>query len=158
MVIPELGGVGESIPTFFRAKPYELRQANQQLAQFDDRMQSTFDEFQKVQRSHYSHFSAQHTDMASSRSLTAISRTYSSLRPPSATIAARSSPRPSLATFSASARHSASSPPAKGFRLPRPKRWDEGSESSIDKAGKYFLMTELLRGMYVVLEQFFRPP
>lgn len=51
-----------------------------------------------------------------------------------------------------------SGPPPSSFRLPRPKRWDEGSESSLDKAGKYFLLTEMLRGMYVVLEQFFRPP
>lgn len=42
-------------------------------------------------------------------------------------------------------------------RLNRPERWDEG-ESSLDKAGKFFLMTEMLRGMYVVLEQFFRAP
>ncbi|KAJ5122614.1 NADH-ubiquinone oxidoreductase 23 kDa subunit [Penicillium atrosanguineum] len=53
----------------------------------------------------------------------------------------------SLANFSLSA-----------FRLPAPKRWDQGSESSIDKASKYFLMAELFRGMYVVLEQYFRPP
>ena len=49
-------------------------------------------------------------------------------------------------------------PPPQGFRLQTPKRWDEGSESSLDKAGRYFLLTEMLRGMYVVLEQFFRPP
>ena len=28
----------------------------------------------------------------------------------------------------------------------------------MDKAGKYFLLGEMARGMYVVLEQFFRPP
>ena len=28
----------------------------------------------------------------------------------------------------------------------------------MDKASNYFLLTEMLRGMYVVLEQFFRPP
>ena len=49
-------------------------------------------------------------------------------------------------------------PPPQGFRLPRGKRWDEGKETSIDKASTYFLMTEMMRGMYVVLEQFFRPP
>jgi NADH dehydrogenase (ubiquinone) Fe-S protein 8 len=48
--------------------------------------------------------------------------------------------------------------PPSGFRLPTPKRWDEKGESSWDKAGTYFLMTEMARGMYVVLEQFFRPP
>ena len=50
-----------------------------------------------------------------------------------------------------------SGPPPKGFRLGRPQRFDEG-ESSINKASNYFLMTEMFRGMYVVLEQFFRPP
>jgi NADH dehydrogenase (ubiquinone) Fe-S protein 8 len=49
-------------------------------------------------------------------------------------------------------------PPPSGFRLPRKERWDEGKESSLDKAGNYFLLTEMFRGMYVVLEQFFRPP
>lgn len=28
----------------------------------------------------------------------------------------------------------------------------------MDKASNYFLMTEMMRGMWVVLEQFFRPP
>lgn len=42
-------------------------------------------------------------------------------------------------------------------RINRALTWEEG-ESSLDKAGKFFLMTEMLRGMYVVLEQFFRPP
>ncbi|KAF7504724.1 hypothetical protein GJ744_001793 [Endocarpon pusillum] len=45
----------------------------------------------------------------------------------------------------------------KGFRLPRPKRFDEG-EGALNKAGNYFLLTEMFRGMYVVMEQFFRPP
>ncbi|OCT47574.1 NADH-ubiquinone oxidoreductase [Cladophialophora carrionii] len=48
-------------------------------------------------------------------------------------------------------------PPPSGFRLPKPKRFDEG-EALMDKASNYFLLTEMLRGMYVVLEQFFRPP
>lgn len=48
-------------------------------------------------------------------------------------------------------------PPPPGFRLPRPQRWDEG-EKALDKAGKYFLLLEMARGMYVALEQFFRPP
>ncbi|KAI1385176.1 NADH-quinone oxidoreductase [Hypoxylon trugodes] len=49
-------------------------------------------------------------------------------------------------------------PPAKGFRLPKAKRWDEEEEGTFDRAGKYFLMTEMFRGMYVALEQYFRPP
>lgn len=28
----------------------------------------------------------------------------------------------------------------------------------MDKASNYFLLTEMFRGMYVVMEQFFRPP
>jgi NADH dehydrogenase (ubiquinone) Fe-S protein 8 len=41
--------------------------------------------------------------------------------------------------------------------LPKPKRFDEG-ENVMDKASNYFLLTEMLRGMYVVMEQFFRAP
>lgn len=65
-----------------------------------------------------------------------------------------------LAAFSTSSLRYAtpSGPPPPGFRLQRPERWDESKESTLDKAGKYFLLTEMARGMYVVLEQFFRPP
>lgn len=49
-------------------------------------------------------------------------------------------------------------PPPKGFRQPAPRKWDEDSEGTFDKLGKYFLMTEMARGMYVLLEQFVRPP
>ncbi len=48
-------------------------------------------------------------------------------------------------------------PPPSGYRLPRPKRFYEG-ENAINKASNYFLLTEMMRGMYVVLEQFFRAP
>ncbi len=67
---------------------------------------------------------------------------------------------PPTATFSSSAFRAATpaAPPPQGFRLPTKERWDERKESSLDNAGKYFLMTEMFRGMYVVLEQFFRPP
>jgi NADH dehydrogenase (ubiquinone) Fe-S protein 8 len=41
--------------------------------------------------------------------------------------------------------------------LPKPKRFYEG-EGALDKASNYFLLTEMFRGMYVVMEQFFRPP
>lgn len=70
------------------------------------------------------------------------------------------SPFKSAATFSTSGPVAATPAglPTQGFRLPRQPRWDEGTESSLDKAGRYFLLTEMLRGMYVVLEQFFRPP
>ncbi len=49
-------------------------------------------------------------------------------------------------------------PPPKNFRLKPPTEWDQEKESTFDKVGKYFLMTEMLRGMYVLMEQFFRPP
>ncbi|KAK0625134.1 hypothetical protein B0T17DRAFT_532016 [Bombardia bombarda] len=49
-------------------------------------------------------------------------------------------------------------PPPKGFRLQTPKKWDQEAEGTFDKIGKYFLLTEMARGMYVLLEQFFRPP
>jgi NADH dehydrogenase (ubiquinone) Fe-S protein 8 len=49
-------------------------------------------------------------------------------------------------------------PPPKNFRLRPPPEWDQEKESTFDRVGKYFLMTEMLRGMYVLLEQFFRPP
>jgi NADH dehydrogenase (ubiquinone) Fe-S protein 8 len=66
----------------------------------------------------------------------------------------------SAATFTTSARLHATnngSPPS-GFRLPPPTKWNEQKESTFDRAGNYFLLTEMFRGMYVVLEQFFRPP
>lgn len=49
-------------------------------------------------------------------------------------------------------------PPPKGFRQPPPRKWDEDMEGTGTKLGKYFLLTEMARGMYVLLEQFFRPP
>jgi NADH dehydrogenase (ubiquinone) Fe-S protein 8 len=47
-------------------------------------------------------------------------------------------------------------PPPPGFRLPRPERWDE-KKNTLDHAAHYFLLLEMFRGMYVLLEQFFRP-
>ena len=49
-------------------------------------------------------------------------------------------------------------PPPKGFRLPPPTPWDKDQEPMGDKLGKWFLTWELFRGMYVLMEQFFRPP
>lgn len=45
-----------------------------------------------------------------------------------------------------------------GFRQKRPAAWDEESESTLDRTGRYFLLTEMFRGMYVAMEQYFRPP
>jgi len=44
-----------------------------------------------------------------------------------------------------------------GFRVGHKPAWDQG-ESAMDKAGRYFLLMEMMRGMYVCLEQFFRAP
>lgn len=51
-----------------------------------------------------------------------------------------------------------SGPPPTNFRQKRPVQWDEEKESMLDRTGRYFLMTEMFRGMYVLLEQFVRPP
>jgi NADH dehydrogenase (ubiquinone) Fe-S protein 8 len=68
--------------------------------------------------------------------------------------------RAAIAHFSTSLPRSATpaGPPPKGFRMPPPKKWDEGETGVFDKAGNWFLMSELWRGAYVVLEQYFRPP
>jgi NADH dehydrogenase (ubiquinone) Fe-S protein 8 len=49
-------------------------------------------------------------------------------------------------------------PPPKNFRLKKPPTWDQDKEGTFNKIGKYFLLAEMARGMYVLLEQFFRPP
>lgn len=49
-------------------------------------------------------------------------------------------------------------PPPAGFRQKRPTRWDEEKETVLDRAGRFFLMTEMFRGMYVAMEQYFRAP
>lgn len=51
-----------------------------------------------------------------------------------------------------------SGPPPKGFRLQPPTEWDQEKEGTFNRIGKYFLLTEMARGMYVLMEQFFRPP
>ncbi|KAF2102181.1 ferredoxin-like iron-sulfur subunit of mitochondrial complex I [Rhizodiscina lignyota] len=63
--------------------------------------------------------------------------------------------------FSTSAKCAATpfGPPSSKFRLPQPKRWDDSSnESAMDRAGNFFLLTEMARGMYTVIEQYFRAP
>merc|ERR1712098_537915 len=75
------------------------------------------------------------------------------------TIAApATSPLAAFSTTTFRAYATPSGPPPAGFRLPKPEPWDQSKESTLDKAGKYFLLTEMARGMYVVLEQYFRPP
>ncbi|ODQ83167.1 hypothetical protein BABINDRAFT_159612 [Babjeviella inositovora NRRL Y-12698] len=46
----------------------------------------------------------------------------------------------------------------KGFRVPRQRTWEEDRESALEKATKWFLLSEMLRGMYITLEMFFRAP
>lgn len=99
------------------------------------------------------------TVMASTRSLTALARARP-CNPLTGTVTARHFNPTTTAAFSSSAMRAATpaGPPPQGFRLPRKERWDESKQSALDKAGTFFLMTEMMRGMYVVLEQFFRPP
>lgn len=48
--------------------------------------------------------------------------------------------------------------PPKGLRItPRPE-WDQETDATLDRVGKYFMLLEMARGMYVLMEQFFRPP
>ena len=91
--------------------------------------------------------------MSSPRALSALARS----RPMYNLLSTNATAR---AAFSTTALRPATTqgPPPQGFRLPRPERWNEEKESVWDHAGNYFLLTEMLRGMYVVLEQFFRPP
>jgi len=96
--------------------------------------------------------------MATSRTVTALARArpYTAFSP----LSRQFTPAANAAFFSSTARRLATTegPPPQNFRLPRQQRWNEGTESTMDRAGNYFLLTEMLRGMYVVLEQFFRPP
>jgi len=94
--------------------------------------------------------------MATSRTVAALART----RPSGLAAPARIVRPINAAFFSSSSVRPATTegPPPANFRLPKPVRWNEEKESTADKMGNYFLMTEMLRGMYVVLEQYFRPP
>ncbi|KAG6041515.1 hypothetical protein E4U41_003818 [Claviceps citrina] len=49
-------------------------------------------------------------------------------------------------------------PPPKDFRTSKHVEWPWDKEGTLDRLGKYFLLTEMARGMYVLMEQFFRPP
>lgn len=51
-----------------------------------------------------------------------------------------------------------SGPPPQKFRTSKRVEWAWDRESTLDRMGKFFLMTEMARGMYVLLEQFFRAP
>jgi hypothetical protein len=92
--------------------------------------------------------------MASSRPLvllSRVSRTGNQLSAPQRSLIA------SFSTSSKSAALPKGTPPS-NFRLPPEINWENDPEPMSDRIGKYFLMNELFRGAYVVLEQFFRPP
>jgi len=90
---------------------------------------------------------------AAARQLTRVAIVKRVTAAPSATITAHLYAQQWRRTYATPA-----GPPPKGFRLPAPKKWDEDTEGTFDKLGKYFLLTEMARGMYLLLEQFFRPP
>jgi NADH dehydrogenase (ubiquinone) Fe-S protein 8 len=94
--------------------------------------------------------------MPPTRALSALARS----RLISSTTTTRATSAALSARFSTSAPRPATTEgaPTKNFRLQRPRRWDEPKESLMDQAGNYFLLTEMMRGMWVLLEQFFRPP
>ncbi|KAL2886834.1 NADH-quinone oxidoreductase [Ceratocystis lukuohia] len=48
--------------------------------------------------------------------------------------------------------------PISRFRIKPKRTWDQDPTSTLDKMGKFFLLTEMARGMYILMEQFFRPP
>ncbi|KAK0283764.1 ndufs8, ubiquinone oxidoreductase 23 kd subunit [Friedmanniomyces endolithicus] len=99
--------------------------------------------------------------MSSTRSLMALaaSRPTTSLLHTASRAAPFAFQRHALST---TPRHAATPngphPPPASFRLPTPDRWHQNKPNVMDEAGNYFLLTEMMRGMYVVLEQFFRPP
>nr|OQO17323.1 NADH-ubiquinone oxidoreductase 23 kDa subunit, mitochondrial [Rachicladosporium sp. CCFEE 5018] len=98
--------------------------------------------------------------MSSTRSLVALARTRptTSLLQSSSRTAFRSPSSAAAFSTTPTQRATTEGPPPAGFRMPPPKRWNENKESVWDQAGNYFLLTEMMRGMYVVLEQYFRPP
>lgn len=96
-------------------------------------------------------------EMASPRAITALARS----RPTYSLLSAAAGRPAAFSTGVVRQRaHEAKAEglPPQGFRLPTPRKWNENKESIWDAAGKYFLLTEMARGMYVLLEQFFRPP
>lgn len=73
-------------------------------------------------------------------------------------LAARPVMRAAVAMHNARGYATPSGPPPASFRTSRQVMWPGDKDSTLDKLGKYFLLTEMARGMYVLLEQFFRPP
>ncbi|CAZ81775.1 unnamed protein product [Tuber melanosporum] len=86
------------------------------------------------------------------RTLLASSKSHTLLLPASSILATHHFSTSHIARYA-----TPRGPLPSGLRTNRTPNWEEG-ESALDKAGRIFLMTEMLRGMYVVLEQFFRAP
>lgn len=49
-------------------------------------------------------------------------------------------------------------PPPQNFRTSKRVEWAWEKDNTLDRLGKYFLLSEMGRGMYLLMEQFFRPP
>jgi NADH dehydrogenase (ubiquinone) Fe-S protein 8 len=49
-------------------------------------------------------------------------------------------------------------PPPANFRTSKRVEFAWDKENTFDRVSKFFLLSEMARGMYVLLEQFFRPP
>lgn len=97
--------------------------------------------------------------MASTKPLAMLCRPSTQLLRASRTSASSPWIQAAAAFSTAQARYATpTGPPPSKFRLARPERWNESKTSALDQAGQFFLLTEMARGMYVVLEQFFRPP
>ena len=101
--------------------------------------------------------------MSSPRALVALARsrpTSHLLLTSARTAFATQQQRQQLASFTTTTRRTATpagAPPA-NFRIPKPVRWNEKKDNVWDAAGNYFRLPEMVRGMWVVIEQFFRPP
>ena len=98
------------------------------------------------------------TAMATARPLTVLAHSRPMLACFQNNIVIRRCPTAMLFSTTSLRAATPTGPPPKDFRIAPPTRWDNEKETTLDRAGRYFLLTEMLRGMYVVLEQFFRPP
>ncbi|KAF1736983.1 NADH-ubiquinone oxidoreductase subunit, mitochondrial [Beauveria bassiana] len=91
------------------------------------------------------------TAMLASRQLTRAAATTS--RSTAALMAVRAAAATQLRGYA-----TPNGPPPQNFRQSKRIEWSWDRESTLDRVGKFFLMTEMARGMYVLMEQFFRPP
>lgn len=108
--------------------------------------------------SHQRSYATNTLSMASQRALTAVARS----RPNVSRFAAARSSAPAFSTSAQTQRPTlggqTEGPAPDGYRIKTPRRWNQQKESLLDQAANYFLLTEMARGMYVLLEQYFRPP